>query len=262
MSKPAVEARSLGCRAGGRVILSDISFTAQKGEFLAVIGPNGAGKSTLLRTLGGINREHTGYALIDGTEISSLSARETARRIAWLHQDSGNIPDFTVRRFAMMSRYPWRPVLSAETAEDSEAADTAIAAAGISELANRRIASLSGGERQLAMLAAAAAQGSETLFLDEPAGALDYERLAAAEEFIVRLHKEGRTVLMVTHDINQALRCADEVLALRGGTQLWKGPSAGLTDGKLLAALYGTEFEFFQKPGRHRPYAVPACMLR
>ena len=114
---PLIEVRGLSYSIGERTILSDISFSVARGGFLAVIGPNGAGKSTLLKCVGGLRPGAAGEVMIEGRSIAQMTERERARRIAWLHQSGGEALPFTVRQFAMMSRYPWRPVLSGESEE-------------------------------------------------------------------------------------------------------------------------------------------------
>ena len=135
MVNPLIEVRGLSYSIGERAILSDISFSVARGGFLAVIGPNGAGKSTLLKCVGGLRPGAAGEVMIEGRSIAQMTEREQARRIAWLHQSGGEALPFTVRQFAMMSRYPWRPVLSGESEEDRFIVDGALARAGVEGLA-------------------------------------------------------------------------------------------------------------------------------
>ena len=214
MVTPLLEARGLSYAVGGRAVLSDISFSVGRGCFLAVIGPNGAGKSTMLKCLGGLNRGASGEAAIEGRAISRMTERERARRIAWLHQSGGDSLPFTVRQFAMMSRYPWRPVLSGESAEDRRIVDDALARAGVRELAERSLSTLSGGERQRALLAAALAQGTDILFLDEPTSFLDYRQQVEMMALVESINRDGMTVLMVTHDIPESISLGDRIMVL------------------------------------------------
>lgn len=257
MVTPLLEARGLSYAVGGRAVLSDISFSVGRGCFLAVIGPNGAGKSTMLKCLGGLNRGASGEAAIEGRAISRMTERERARRIAWLHQSGGDSLPFTVRQFAMMSRYPWRPVLSGESAEDRRIVDDALARAGVRELAERSLSTLSGGERQRALLAAALAQGTDILFLDEPTSFLDYRQQVEMMALVESINRDGMTVLMVTHDINLALHGSGEVLAIKDGRACWHGATDELLGGSVLADIFDTGFEFLCREGQRRPSVVP-----
>ena len=257
MVTPLIEARGLSYAIGGRAVLSDVSFAVGRGGFLAVIGPNGAGKSTLLKCAGGLRPDAAGEIMIEGREIGQMTERERARRVAWLHQSGGDSLPFTVRQFAMMSRYPWRPVLSGESDEDRRIVDGAHARAGVEKLAERSLATHSAGERQRALLAAALAQGTDILFLDEPTSFLDYRQQVEMMALVEGINREGMTVLMVTHDINLALHGSGEVLAIKEGRARWHGTTDELLGSSVLADIFDTDFEFFRREGQRRPYAVP-----
>ena len=257
MVNPLIEVRGLSYSIGERAILSDISFSVARGGFLAVIGPNGAGKSTLLKCVGGLRPGAAGEVMIEGRSIAQMTEREQARRIAWLHQSGGEALPFTVRQFAMMSRYLWRPVLSGESEEDRFIVDGALARAGVEGLAERSLDTLSGGERQRALLAAALAQGTDILFLDEPTSFLDYRQQVEMMALVEGINREGMTVLMVTHDINLALHGSGGILAIKEGRARWHGTTDELLGGSALADIFDTEFEFFRRGEQRRPYAVP-----
>ena len=257
MVTPLIEVRGLSYTIGGHAVLSDVSFTVGRGGFLAVIGPNGAGKSTLLKCAGGLRRGAAGEIMIEGRDIGQMTERERARRVAWLHQSGGDLLPFTVRQFAMMSRYPWRPILSGESDEDRRIVDGALARAGVEKLAERSLATLSGGERQRALLAAALAQGTDILFLDEPTSFLDYRQQVEMMSLVEGINREGMTVLMVTHDINLALHGSGEVLAIKEGRARWHGTTDELLGSSVLTDIFDTGFEFFRREGQRRPYAVP-----
>ena len=157
----------------------------------------------------------------------------------------------------MMSRYPWRPVLSGESAEDRRIVDDALARAGVRELAERSLSTLSGGERQRALLAAALAQDTDILFLDEPTSFLDYRQQVEMMALVESINRDGITVLMVTHDINLALHGSGEVLAIKDGRACWHGATDELLGGSVLADIFDTGFEFLCREGQRRPYAVP-----
>ncbi|MDO5116067.1 MAG: ABC transporter ATP-binding protein [Synergistaceae bacterium] len=257
-----IDVRSLSYSIGGKSVLSDISFSVARGGFLAIIGPNGAGKSTLLKCLGGLNETTEGEVFIGGRGVRSMSERDIARRVAWLHQSGGDRLPFTVRQFAMLSRYPWRPVLSGASSEDEAFVAEALRGAGVEKLAERRISTLSGGERQRALLAAALAQGTDMLFLDEPTSFLDYRHQVDMMALIEEINGRGMTVLMVTHDINLALHGAGDILAVKDGRAVWRGSAGDICEDGVLSDIFETDFEFFRAAGGERPYAVPRGIIR
>ena len=263
MNPPLFEVRGLDLTLGGRRILGGLGFSVRRGDFVAIVGPNGAGKSSLLRCLGGLCRSFAGVVLLDGRPVVSLSARAIARRIAWVHQGGEGNLSFTVEEFVRMSRFPWRDAFSGWTREDERAVSEALYVAGAEAFAPRPMGALSGGERQRAFIAAALAQGTDVLFLDEPLNSLDYLHQAEILELMERIGGEREiTVLMVTHDVNAALSAADRVLALRDGRIYHEGPSRDFWDASILGEVFGTDFHSFLGAGQTIPFVAPARMLR
>lgn len=259
---PLLEARSVGLSVSGSVILEDVSLSVGRGEFVAVIGPNGAGKSSLLKCLGGLLRPTSGEVLLEGRPLGRLSGRDIARKIAWIPQTGTDMLPFAVRDFVALSRYAWRQPFGGESRSDREIVDEALHLTEMSGLAERRMFSLSGGERQRALLAAALAQTSEMLFLDEPATSLDYRSQAEAAALVDRVNRErGISVVMVTHDVNPALRSADRVFALKGGILAHSGEARLFADTSLLRELFGTEFLALDGEGARAPYIAPRSMV-
>lgn len=243
-------------------ILKDISFSLDKGKFLAIIGPNGAGKSSLLKSIGRLYKHISGEILFEGRSATSMKSKEIARLIAWVHQAGSVSLPFTVKEFAKMSRYPWQEALGCDTKKDEEAVKKALYIAGVEDIAERELNTLSGGERQKALIAAALAQEAEILFLDEPTNFLDYRHQVETLELIEQINKEkNMTILLVTHDINLALHGADEVLALKQGKLIWKGDSKALLSGGVLESIYDTTFQSFLTDGQTVPYVAPKGMV-
>lgn len=241
-----------------RPILDGVSFSVLRGEFLCIIGPNGAGKSTLLKCVGGLHKNYTGNVLLDGVPLAEMKRRDIARRIAWVHQTGTDSLPFTVREFALMSRYPWQTSVGCDTGTDRDAVNSALETAGVSHIAGRELMSLSGGERQKALIAAALAQGTDILFLDEPTSFLDYRHQAETVSLIERINRdEKKTVLMVTHDINLALHGADRIVAVKDGRVAVSGSRTELSDKNLLSDIFGTEFQCFDGGNGSIPYVAP-----
>lgn len=255
--------KGLSLELGGASILEDISFSIGKGRYLGIIGPNGAGKSSLLKCIGRLYKNFTGRISLEGSPLSSMPEKLLARRIAWVHQTGSDSLPFTVREFALMSRYPWQKAIGGETVEDREIIDRSLETAGVTYIADRQLNSLSGGERQKALIAAALAQSTDILFLDEPTSFLDYMHQVETLELIERVNREqGMTILLVTHDINLALHGADEILALKRGKMVWKGQSAELLENNLLSEIFETGFESFLSEGQLMPYVAPRGFVR
>ncbi|MDR1916119.1 MAG: ABC transporter ATP-binding protein [Synergistaceae bacterium] len=240
----SLEVSGLSLLLDERTILGDITFSASAGDFICIVGRNGAGKSTLFKCIAGIYKNFSGTIDIDGRRSISISERDRARLIAYVPQSSPqNIP-YTVREFMEMSRYSWRGVSS--PAEDSRAVSEAFDMTDTGSLTDRRMDSLSGGERQKVMIASAIAQETGIILMDEPTSYLDYAHQAETAEVMTRINVErGVTMLAVTHDINMAVRSSRRIVALSGGRVLWGGQPNDILDESLLQSIYGVSFEWY-----------------
>lgn len=258
-----LDVEGLSLELGGAPILKEISFSLGKGKYLGIIGPNGAGKSSLLKCLGRLYKNFSGRVSLEGSPLSTMSERLLARRIAWVHQTGSDSLPYTVREFALMSRYPWQKALGGETVEDKEIIDRSLETAGVINIADRQLNSLSGGERQKALIAAALTQNTDILFLDEPTNFLDYRHQVETLELIEKVNREqGKTILMVTHDINLALHGADEILAIKQGKKVWQGHSTELLEKDLLSKIFDTNFKSFLSDNQLIPYVAPKGLVR
>ncbi len=259
---PLLKVGDLSFAVRGKTILSGVSFRMQRGEIRAVIGPNGAGKSTLARCLAGVIAKSGGLVEIAGRCQEALSRRELARKICYLPQFSGTLPAFRVRDYVLMGRYAHSGFWSGLEQGDGERADDAMRLAGVAHLADRFLPTLSGGERQLAAIAAGLAQEADLLILDEPATFLDPGRQERLVELILRLNRErGVSLLVVTHDINMAMLFTCRTLALREGRVAFDRPSGELSEPGTLAGIYGVDFDFLDI-GNGRRIALSAGMAR
>lgn len=255
--------KNLSLEINGTKILDDISFSVAKGELLCLIGQNGAGKSTLLNCVGRLAKNYTGSVMLDGEATETMSAKNVARKISWVLQGSyGSLP-YTVRDFAKMSRYPWHGAFDSHDKNDERIVEEALETAGVVSLAERKLNSLSGGERQRALIAAALAQDTELLCLDEPTSYLDYKHQTETLDLIRLVNKEKKkTVLLVTHDINLALCCADRIMAIRKGKIIMNGSTEQLMQGNALREIFDTEFVSFSSEGQKFPYVAPRGIVR
>lgn len=241
--------------SGQNFILKDISFEVEQGEYLSIIGPNGAGKSTLLKCLLRLHDRGNsqGNIYIKGHPLSEYGQKELARVVGYVPQAGGWIPPFTVRELLRLSRYPYADTASGLNTRDLEAVDRALELTNLGPLASRSLKTLSGGERQKAYLAAALAQETEVMLLDEPASFLDPRHVADLDHLLRELNRQhGLTMITVTHDLNHPARLGGRVLILQDGQRLFHGPVSGLTSG-VLEEAYQHKFLYLTHPQREGP---------
>ena len=249
---------SLSCSIAGKPVLTAVSFSLRKGEFLSVIGPNGAGKTTLLRCLLGVLRPDAGRIAIAGDDLGLLRRREIARRIAYVPQLRNSLLPFTAREFVLMSRYTHHGSLYAPGRADHEAAALALRQTGTEPFSERRLDTLSGGECQKVYIAAALAQDCPILLLDEPVTFLDPRYRNEVGNLLHRLRQEtATTIICVSHDLNSAILHADRVLALKNGRTAFLGAAQEAMNTSRLEAIFDTEFLLTPHPHHKRPVIVP-----
>ena len=245
----AIEADRLNVRRLGRHVLRDVSLRIGDGECVSIIGPNGAGKSTLMSAMVGLVPANGGAVRVDDTEIGRLPRRELARRIAYVPQIHDGYLGFRVRDVVEAGRYAHLDPLEGLGEKDHAAVTAAIEACGIDELLDRRVETLSGGERQKAWIAAALAQQSPALFLDEPTNALDPAHHVELIRIMRDHHRAGRTLLVICHDLNLPLVLGGRVIALRQGSVFFDEPVEALHDTERLEQLYGAQFVLHREAG-------------
>ena len=226
-----------------REIGRDIELALQAGEVMALLGPNGHGKTTLLKTMLGLLPARGGSLRLDGQVLESLGAGARARALGYVPQAHAGTFAFSVVEMVLMGRTAHAGLFAAPSAHDRTVARAMLERLGIAALAERPYTEISGGERQLALVARALAQERRFIILDEPTASLDFGNQGKVMAQIRRLAAEGLGVLFTTHDPNQALRYADRVMLLRDGRALASGPAAALLTQDNLVALYGSAVE-------------------
>jgi iron complex transport system ATP-binding protein len=231
-----------------RIVGRALDVRLAEGEVLALLGPNGGGKTTLLKTLIGLLPPREGEVRLDGKRLDHYSMRERARRIAYVPQVHIGTFAFTVATLVLMGRTAHGDLFSAPSAADHAVAAAALARLGIAHLADRPYTMISGGERQLALLARALAQEPRFIVLDEPTASLDFGNQGKVLREIRALAAAGHGVLFTTHDPNHAMRAADRAYLLRAGTRVAEGAVTGVLTRADLEALYGTRVEAIADP--------------
>jgi iron complex transport system ATP-binding protein len=237
----AGRALSIGYR--DRTVGRALDVSLAQGEVLALLGPNGSGKTTLLKTLLGILAPLGGAALIDERPIAAYSAGERARRIAYVPQSHVPTFGFTVETVVLMGRAAHGNLFSAPSAADRLVAARVLERFGIAALARRPYTMISGGERQLVLLARALAQEPRFIVLDEPTASLDFGNQGKVLREMRALAAAGHGVLFTTHDPNHALRAADRAFLMRDGQRLAQGSVREVLTRAQLENLYGAPVE-------------------
>ena len=226
--------------------LRDVSLAVNETEVCCLLGPNGAGKTTLLRCLLGLLTPERGTIRVLGTDIVDLTARQLARLLAYVPQSTTTPFPFTTLDIAVMGRTPHLGVTAAPSAADRRAALKQLEQLGIAHLAPRPFLQLSGGERQLTLLARALVQEASVLILDEPTAALDYGNEVRILQVVTELAQAGRSVLMTTHQPAHALTHADRAVLMRDGAVVADGSPGDVVTSERLSDLYGVRIHVGQ----------------
>jgi iron complex transport system ATP-binding protein len=224
---------------GERVVGRNLDVQFGTGEVLALLGPNGGGKTTLLKTLLGLLAPQAGEVRLGDKALTSYASQERARLIAYVPQTHAATFAFTVEAVVLMGRTAHGNLFSRPTAADRAVAARVLERFGIAHLAERPYTEISGGERQLALLARALAQEPQFIVLDEPTASLDFGNQGKVIREIRALAASGLGVLFTTHDPNHAMRAADRAYLLKQGSRLAEGVTGSVLNRAQLEALYG-----------------------
>ena len=236
-----LEVNNLSFSYGGRPILKNIDLRAEKGQFVSILGSNGVGKSTLFKCILGILRDYSGTVTVDGRDTRGMSVRELAQKIAYIPQMSASAFNYSVEDIVLMGTTAGLHSLRSPGREEMRRADEAIGRMGIDDLRQRCFHHLSGGERQLAVIARALAQQTDILLLDEPASALDFGNQMRILGEAQSLARDGYLVLQTTHDPERAYMFSDRIIALKDGTVFAQGTPAEVLTAVNISRLYGVD---------------------
>jgi iron complex transport system ATP-binding protein len=239
-------------------VVHELDLEIPRGQTTAVVGANGCGKSTLLRALARLMAPRSGTVLLDGTAIAELPTKEVARRLGLLPRSPVAPEGLTVEDLVARGRYPHQGILRRWSREDEAAVESALAATHLADLPARPLDELSGGQRQRAWIAMTLAQRTDVLLLDEPRTFLDLAHQVEILDLLAELvADQGRTVVMVLHDLNQACRYADHLVALRDGRVHAAGAPAGVIDAQLVEAVFGLSATVIDDPVTGTPLCLP-----
>ncbi|MBI5116772.1 ABC transporter ATP-binding protein [Candidatus Poribacteria bacterium] len=238
-------------------LFDGLSVSVGSGEFVGLVGPNGSGKTTFLNLLTRVLKPSRGQILVEGADIRTLSARALACKIAVVPQESAIIFPFTVSEVVLMGRAPhMRTIL--ERSEDFDIAAEAMEMAGVTNLAERPITELSGGERQSVLIARALAQRPGILLLDEPTAFLDIRHQVDIYDILGRLNRERKmTIVAVSHDLNLASQYCERVFVFKQGRLMFDGPPQKAITAATIHDVYGVDVVVQTSPQSGRPFVLP-----
>lgn len=241
-----IEIKNLSFSYGESQILHDVNFTAKEGELIAILGPNGAGKSTLFKCILKFPRGYSGDIYFNGKSSRDMSNVEIAKSIAYIPQSCDPVFNYTVKDMVLMGTTASIGTLQMPKQEQVDTAMDALEMLGISHLANRGVKRISGGEWQLAMIARALAQKAKIIIMDEPTANLDYGNQTKVMRMIKHLTIKGYTIIMSTHNPDQALIFADTAFVLKEGRVIADGPINEVMTNEIMQKLYNVDVTIFE----------------
>lgn len=243
---------------GDTAIVNDLNLTVPTGQITALIGANGSGKSTILKTMARLMKPKSGGVLLDGQSIHSQSTKQVAKQLAILPQNPTAPDGLTVSELVAYGRFPHQKGFGTMTSEDKSIIQWSIEVTGMTDFYDRPVDQLSGGQRQRAWIAMALAQQTEILFLDEPTTFLDMAHQLEVLHLLHKLNKEeGRTIIMVVHDLNHASRYAHHIVAIKSGTVISEGTPQQVMTKDVLRKVFGIEADIVPDPRTGVPLCLP-----
>ncbi|MEL6117629.1 Fe(3+) dicitrate ABC transporter ATP-binding protein FecE [Photobacterium sp. SP02] len=239
-------------------IIQGVNVAIPEGKITALLGPNGCGKSTLLKTLSRILTPETGHVLWQGESISQIPSRQLARQLALLPQSQEPPEGVSVREAVAYGRSPYTGFWGQLSAQDRVLVEQAMTATGVITFAERPVTDLSGGQRQRVWLAMTLAQDTDYILLDEPTTYLDLNHQVELMKLLRTLNQQGKTIVTVLHDINQACRYCDHLIVMQTGNVVAEGTPDEILTAELLSNVFALDAEIHQDPIA----ATPMCVVR
>lgn len=248
---------------GDRLIVKDLSIEIPDKQITTIIGPNGCGKSTLLKAITRIISHQSGSVVLDGSHISKESTKALAKKMAILPQTPESASGLTVGELVSYGRFPYQKGFGRLNKRDHEIINWALDVTGTQFFKFHPVDALSGGQRQRVWIAMALAQETEMIFLDEPTTYLDMAHQLEILELLQRLNKEqGRTIVMVLHDLNQAARFADHIIAMKDGQIIETGTCHEVITQPILKKVFRIDAEIGMDPRTEKPICVTYNLIK
>ncbi|MGG1396836.1 ABC transporter ATP-binding protein [Bacillus salipaludis] len=248
---------------GDRVIVKDLSVQIPDRKITTIIGSNGCGKSTLLKAISRIIPHQSGTVILDGKNISQENTKILAKKMAILPQTPESASGLSVGELVSYGRFPYQKGFGRLTKKDMEVIDWALEVTGTADFKYRPVDALSGGQRQRVWIAMALAQETEIIFLDEPTTYLDMAHQLEVLELLQKLNREQeRTIVMVLHDLNQAARFADYLIALKDGQVVKAGKSEEVLTPLILRKVFNIDAEIGKDPRTNKPMCITYNLLK
>lgn len=244
---------NLTVRYGTQTVLDGLSLTLPAGKITALLGPNGCGKSTLLNCFSRLLAPQSGRVLLEDNPIDALSTRQLAQKLALLPQHHLTPEGISVRELVSYGRSPWLSLWGRLSAEDHARVNVAMSQTQTHSLADRPLTDLSGGQRQRAFLAMVLAQETPVILLDEPTTYLDINHQVELMRLMGELKAQGKTVIAVLHDLNQASRYCDHLVVLANGRVMAQGAPDVVMTPELLKTVFSVDARIYPEPVSGRP---------
>ena len=266
-STPIIQASDLNLRIGSTQLLDDASLAISTGERVAIVGPNGAGKTTLIRCLLGLTQPDSGRIEINSRALAELSHTELARQVSYVPQQLAERISFTAMEFISMSRYAYgggggrgaRAGFKQADEEGMEATEQAIELTGIGHLRHQALSTMSGGERQKVSIAAALAQQTPTLILDEPSAHLDPKQRDIIHGLLAKITREQNiSLIVITHDLNWASADFDRIIGMKAGQTMVDAQADAFMQKQTLMDIFDADWLLHPHPESGRPMVLPS----
>ncbi|MEM9485414.1 MAG: ABC transporter ATP-binding protein [Cyanobacteria bacterium P01_F01_bin.116] len=258
MTDTALTTRKLTLAYDGNPIIEGLDLAILSGKITVLVGPNGCGKSTLLKGLGRLLKPQQGVVYLDSTSIFKLPTKKVAQQLGLLPQGPTAPEGLTVRELVAQGRYPYQSWLQQWSEDDEKEVEAALAMTELQDFVDRPVDSLSGGQRQRAWIAMTLAQNTQILLLDEPTTFLDLAHQIEVLDLLYDLNqKEGRTIVMVLHELNQACRYGDHLITMKDGNVYAQGRPDNVMTETLVQDVFGLECRIVNDPVAGTPLCIP-----
>lgn len=262
-SELRLEVESIRVGYENKTIVHDLSLQIPDGKITTIIGSNGCGKSTLLKAITRILKHESGQVILDGQNISKMNTKELAKELAILPQSPESAHGLTVEELVSYGRFPYQKGFGNLSQKDKEVIDWALQVTKTEDFRLQSVDALSGGQRQRVWIAMSLAQETDIIFLDEPTTYLDMAHQLEVLELLYKLNEEqGRTIVMVLHDLNQAARFSDYIVALSQGELVKFGTAEEVMVPEVLKKVFNIDAVIGQDPRTNKPMCITYNLLQ